>query len=180
MATKPRNIDLGPLYMQVGEEEATQSWTPPAGAPDSNDVARFQALLHKGRRNRQTEAPPDALLRAPGEPEPNELADTGDIGAEIEHLWVGTGLTSAREVRVGLRQSLLPDTSVRLHQTEGLLRIEFTCATNRVALWLQRKLPVLASDLGERLQHPLEISLFMGDGTLANRHTWSGDHGATQ
>ncbi|MRD47070.1 hypothetical protein GHT07_07255 [Caenimonas koreensis DSM 17982] len=176
MASRPRNVDLGPLYLQVGEEDASQGWTPPASGADSNDVARFQALLHKGReRHQQTDTTPEAQLWAVNAPEPQELANTDDVAAEIAHLWVGVGTSSAREVRVGLRATLLADTSVRLYEAQGELRVEFSCGTNRAALWLQRKLPVLAKEVGQRLQRPLELSVRMSDGTLAASCRWSND-----
>lgn len=176
MATKPRPVDLGPMYLQVGEEEAPQGWTPPSTSADANDVSRFQALMQRGRgQEREAQLPAEALLGPLRAAEPEQLADTGDIGAEIAHLWVGTGLHGAREVRVGLRDALLPDTSVRLCESQGRLCIEFTCATVRVADWLDRKLPTLARELGERLTRELELAVFLGDGRLVGEHRWSGD-----
>lgn len=173
MATRPRHVDLGPMYLQVGEEEAPQSWTPPKAAVDANDVSRFDSIMHRGRgQEHQAEAVPESLLGPLHGTEPAQLADTEDIGAEIAHLWVGTGLHSAREVRVGLREALLPDTSVRLCESQGRLRIEFTCESIRVADWIDRKLPVLARELGERLSRDLELAVFLGDGSLIGARNW--------
>lgn len=173
MATKPRQVDLGPLYLQVGEDEAPGGWTPPGTAIDANDVSRFESLMHRGRgQDHHAELAPEELLGPLRGMEPAQLADTGDIGAEIAHLWVGTGLNSAREVRVGLREALLPDTSVRLCESQGRLRIEFTCESIRVADWIDRKLPALARELGERLSRDLELAVFLGDGSLVGARNW--------
>lgn len=173
MATKPRNVDLGPMYLLVGEEDGPQGWTPPSTPVDTNDVSRFEALMHRDRGGqRHSELAPEALLGPLRAAEPDQLADTEDIGAEIAHLWVGTGLHGAREVRVGLREALLPDTSVRLCESQGRLRIEFTCETIRVADWLDRKLPVLARELGGQLSRELELSVSLGDGSLVGSRNW--------
>jgi hypothetical protein len=174
MASRPRNVDMGPMYLQVGEEAASQGFTP-AGA-DAKDVVRFESLMNRnGGGHRHSEASPESLLGPLSPSEPAQLADTDDIGNEIAHLWVGTGLHSAREVRVGLREALLPDTSVRLHESQGRLCIEFTCGTHRVADWLDRKLPVLAREMGQRLDRPLELAVSMSNGAHVGTRHWP-DH----
>ena len=174
MSNKPRNVDLGPIYLQVGQDGGTQDAAPPAGEADTVDVARFESLMHRSRERQQqeTDAAVDMLLDPLAGSQPQELADASEIGDELAHLWVGTGLRSGREVRMGLRAALLPETSVRLHDSEGLLRVEFTCGTHRVAHWLLGKLPAVASELGERLARALEVAVFMGDGTLVGSRTW--------
>jgi hypothetical protein len=176
MAGKPRNVDLGPMYLQVGEDAGPQGPTTPGAAADAGDVARFESLLRRGgREQRQDEVAPESLLGPLLGTEPAPLGDAGEIGAEIAHLWVGTGLRSDREVRMGLRESILPDTSVRLCEAEGRLRIEFTCGTARVADWLDRRLPALARELGTRLSRPLELAVFLGDGGQVGARHWPGD-----
>jgi hypothetical protein len=170
MAAKPRNVDLGPMYLQVGEEAGAGRWLDPDAKASAGDVSRFEAIMNRGR-----EQPAESAVEAlPGPlgPAPAELAQAGEIGAEIEYLWVGTGLASDREVRVGLREALLPDTAVRIHESEGRLFIEFSCGTARVGEWLARKLPVLTQDLGERLSRPVTMAVSMGDGTLAGSRDW--------
>jgi hypothetical protein len=166
MSSRPRNVDFGPMHLRVGEQDAAQAGGLPTGDAGAADVARFESLLHRERhRERQSDLAVDALIGALAGHDPAALADAETLGAEIEHLWVGTGLRSEREVRVGLREAILPDTSVRLYEAEGLLRVELTCGTSRVADWLHRKLPALADGLGERLQRRVAVAVFKGDGT---------------
>lgn len=173
MATRPRNVDLGPLYLQVGEENVPQSSESLARNADAGDVARFESIMHRKRgQERRSEVTPEMLLASPLEPELAHLAEPHDICHEIAHLWVGTGLQSDREVRMALREALLPQTSVRLCEVHGRLRIEFTCATHRVADWLDRKLQVLARELGQRLERPLELAVFMADGSCIGERNW--------
>jgi hypothetical protein len=173
MASRARNIDMGPLYLQVGQEDGPQ-WTVPGNDAPTSDVTRFESLLKRDQRRHQelVEVSPEALLGALREPEAEPFGETGDVAAEVAHLWVGTGLRSGREVRVGLGQALLPDTSVHMFEAEGLLRIEFTCATHRVAAWLQRKLKPLAVELGGRLDRELELAVSMSDGSLVGSRKW--------
>jgi hypothetical protein len=176
MASRPRNVDLGPMYLQVGVEAPAQGPTPPSQDSDAADVSRFESLMRKGReqqQRRESDSPADELLDPLRGPKPQGLAEPGDIGDEIAHLWVGTGQRGAREVRVGLRDALLPDTSVRLHESGGVLRIEFTCGSAHVANWLDRKSAVLARELGERLRRDVEIVSFMSDGSLVGSAQWS-------
>jgi hypothetical protein len=176
MASRPRCVDLGPLYLQVGEEARGADGAPTRDTADAADTARFDALMQKGRHHqqRETDAAADLLLEPLREPQAQLLPESDDIGRELAHLWVGTGLRSAREVRVGLRDALLPDTWVRLHESEGRLRIEFACASAHVAHWLVRRLPAVASNLGERLQRPLELHVSM-NGAGVGEHRWPGD-----
>lgn len=175
MASRPRNVDLGPIYLQVGEAPAHEGW-PGRNVAEPADVGRFESILQRGgRRRHERDTPAEIVLPLVGAAEPEHLADAEDIGAEIAHLWVGTGLHSQREVRIGLRQAMLPDTSVRLLEADGRLLIEFTCAGHRVADWLDRKLPVLAAALGERLQRQVELTVSMASGDRVGTFRWCGE-----
>jgi hypothetical protein len=41
-----------------------------------------------------------------------------------------------------------------------------------VADWIDRKLPALARELGERLSRDLELAVFLGDGSLVGARNW--------
>ncbi|WP_048439643.1 type III secretion HpaP family protein [Caenimonas sp. SL110] len=176
MSSRSRNVDLGPLYLEVGEGGAASGTSRPAGAVDNRDISRFESLMHKGHgqgRHRHLEeamavGPLQGMHHIP-------FADTEEIGAEIAHIWAGTGLHSAREVRVVLREAILPETAVRLCESNGRLRIEFTCGSNRVSDWLGRKLPGLASDLGARLDRELELVIFTKDSSITAECNWLKD-----
>lgn len=173
MAKRPRNVDLGPMYMQVGEEDASSghgSSLPPA---DPNSVARFQALMHRKRHDTPPAPHTPETLDAPatwdGLP---GFGDPDDLGAEIAHLWTGTGMQSEREVRMGLREALLPGTSVRLLEAGGRLRIEFTCAARTTAEWLGRRLPALSRALGQRLNRSISVAVYTTSGVLTDACEW--------
>ncbi|RYX93969.1 MAG: hypothetical protein EOO28_16420 [Comamonadaceae bacterium] len=175
-----RNVDLGPIYLPVGEEVGRDVQREPAVKADAAAVHRFNAILERHRRGRdgerrqQDEPTPEELLGSMAGVELESVADTDDVGAEIAHLWVGTGLRSGREVRVGLRESILPGASVRMHEVESRLAVDFTCANARVAEWLDRKLPVLARELGERLDRDIALSISMDDGRAVSSFAWNG------
>jgi hypothetical protein len=166
------------MYLQVGEETSTQGPVPASEDANTSDVSRFESLMRKGSDQRQQHES-GSLVDEVFDPlrgsNAQALAGTGEIGDEITHLWVGTGQRSAREVRVGLRDALLPDTSVRLYESEGMLRIEFTCGSARVAHWLDRKRAVLARELAERLRRGVVIALLMTDGSVVGSSEWSGN-----
>lgn len=176
-----RNVDLGPIYLPVGEEVVRDSRPTPGTRPDAAAVQRFNEILQRDRRRRQgghqrgdEDLAPEDLLGSVAGAETDSLPDPVDVGAEIAHLWVGTGLRSAREVRVGLRESLLPGTSVRMHEVEGRLCVDFTCSDHRIALWLDGKLPLLGQELGERLDRDMVLAITMDDGHAVSTFSWAG------
>ncbi|HTH78703.1 MAG TPA: hypothetical protein VL593_06965 [Ramlibacter sp.] len=176
MAGRPRNVDLGPVYLQVGEDAGPKDAMPSDADANVRDVARFDSLMRRADRQRdEADIPAEALLDPLRAPQVQHLAQADDIGNEVARLWVGTGMHSGREVRVGLREALLPDTSVRLFEADGRVRIEFTCGTSRVADWLDRKLAELARSIGERLQRPLELAVYMAGGNLVGTNHWPED-----
>lgn len=173
MASKPRNVDLGPMSLQVGGDSGAPAWSPPEGNANQGDVSRFDSIMNRHRgRGRDEPAASEALSGELPEPELHQMASADDLGAEVAYLWAGTGLDSDREVRVGLRETLLPETAVRLCEDQGRLLIEFTCGQARVANWLVRKLPLLARTLGTKLDRTVELVVFMADGSVAGSCAW--------
>jgi hypothetical protein len=176
MSGKPRNVDLGPIYLQVGDDGGAQSPAPSVADANAGDVSRFDSLMRRtGQQREDSEIPVEALLDPLRAPQVQQLAEADDISQEVARLWVGTGMHSGREVRVGVREALLPDTSVRLYESEGRVRVEFTCGASRVADWLDRKLVALARGLHERLKRPIELAVCMSQGNLVGTCNWPED-----
>lgn len=181
MSDKPRQVDMGPMYLPLGEERRhvplPSSKALPAGHRE--DVERFRELM-QGSRERS--GPPDAVAplsllsrREGGEPPPAADDDEGSrcgLAAAMERLWVGEGLHGEREVRIGLRNTILPDTAVRMRLLQGRLHLELSCLEAPVARRLVDRLDALAQELGSRLDRAVVASVEHIDHGLLRCVSW--------
>lgn len=163
-----RPVDLGPMYLPLGEgPERRPSPPKPARGVRAGDVERFRAAM-EGESQRRLHSPglPGPLSLVPRPPdgeqaEEGEREERDDAAAldaprpgfvdAIERLWVGEGLHSEREVRIGIHNRVLPETAVRMRMVQGAIHIDLTCADMRTAKWLAGQLEFLVSELGTRL-----------------------------
>lgn len=182
MSDKPRQVDMGPMYLPLGEERRhvplPKSKVLPTGRRE--DVERFRELMQKGSLDRQG-APgavaPLSLLsrRAGGEPPAaadSEQDSRAGLAAAMERLWVGEGQHGEREVRIGLRNSILPDTAVRMRLLQGRLQLELSCLQAPIARRLADRLDALASELGSRLDRAVIASVEHIDHGLLRSVSW--------
>lgn len=165
--TGRRPIDLGPMYMPLGDEpERRLLVEAQPGAARPGDVERFRAAMKDEPQQLHSpglpgpisllsresvghpadHAAPDAQQRTPTDDE----QQPGFVEA-IERLWVGEGLHSEREVRIGIRNDILPETAVRMRMSQGAIHVDLTCAEMPTAKWLAGQLEFLVSTLGSRL-----------------------------
>ena len=181
MSEKPRQVDLGPMYLPLGEERSRTpiplQKTAPSGRRD--DVERFRALMQGGAADPLGAASgiaPLSLLARRDDGEPPAGADEdptqGGLAAAMERLWVGEGLHGEREVRIGLRNSILPDTAVRMRLLHGRLQLELSCLEAPVARRLAVRLDALAHDLGSRLNRGVVASVEHIDHGLLRSVSW--------
>lgn len=163
-----RPIDLGPMYLPLGEapDQRPQVTPLPCGVR-SGDVERFRLAMRNGAQRLHSPGLPGPLSlwrrdvvdghdeRSPHDErdEPNEPDGALDPGFAdaIERLWVGEGLHAEREVRIGLHNRILPETAVRMRMVQGAIHIDFSCAELQAATWLAGRLECLVAELGARL-----------------------------
>lgn len=158
-----REIDLGPIVLPAGAGTAGEGPGPrEAGA---EDVARFEALMREGARGGLQGLGDGPWAERPGQ--------DATLAGELERLWVGDGAAGRREVRMALRDDVLPSTSVRLYESGGALQVELFIASAAVAQWMAARAELVARDLGMRLGR--EVCVAVGGGEAAGelaRATW--------
>lgn len=184
MSEKPRQVDLGPLYLPLGEERQRSpvkvKKTLPSGRRE--DVERFRALMGdvaaQPAQGPHAMAPLSLLARREGDDPRREYASAeaerspSGLASAMERLWVGEGLHGEREVRIGLRNTILPDTAVRMRQVQGRLQLELSCLDARVSVRLASRLDALACELGSRLGRTVVASVEHIDHGLVRSVSW--------
>ena len=167
MTRKPRQVDLGPMYLPVGEE---------AGFPVerdglASDAARFDDILGAGLRSRNTsDRPARALLQA------DEGPSVADLASHVQNLWEREEGSTEAEVRVLPGHHVSPHTSLRLLVRSGTLHVEIHCNASANSAWFIPRLPPLAEDLVLRLRRRICVSLFGPTGFRIGHFESSEEH----
>lgn len=180
MSDKPRPIDLGPMYLPLGRErphEPPKASKPPATGR-REDVERFKALM-EGTEQARLHSPglvaPVSLLarRDGGDRPPRDEGEGPGLADAMERLWASEGLDGEREVRIGWRNQILPDTAVRMRLHEGRLQVDLSCLDGRTAHQLAGQLECLANELGTRLGREVLVTVEHLDHGLVRRAGWA-------
>ena len=167
--TKTRlSVDTGSVHLPAGEDHLGSAASHAPEGTDAIAVSRFRQAFDQPRHADpewaiEEEAPlqsPFALLG-----EVACRAEPSEIGAELERLWVNSGVSGVREVRMKMSESLLPGTSVRIYEAAGLLQVELSVAAGATRQWLAAMLPLFTQDLGERLKRPVRATLLAASGS---------------
>ena len=144
--------------------------------PDAQAKSRFdEALAGKNTSEAQPEvaervsAPnPFSLfgsLQPPGERPAAGLAPalSSRIGDGIERLMVDDGSNGNRQVRMELKDDLLPGVTVALQELEGRLQVDFICSNETSRLRLNEAAPSQAQALAERLRREVLLRVQTDD-----------------
>lgn len=118
-----------------------------------------------------TEAPPPhpfSLFARLPDPAPTASAPPAPRVAELaealaERIMVGGADGGRREVRVALKQEVLPRTELRIYEVEGALQVDFHCDDPSTQAWLAQSLAPLAEQLGQRLRREVRLRLREGE-----------------
>lgn len=153
------------------------------GPADGDDTQRFGDLMKGGeqpageRRDEERPAPPDpkqtpfdlfgpptgqkpaASVAAPGNASPNHAPDLGRIAeAVVQRLLVSEGMAPGdQEVRIQLKESVLPGTEIRIRTEGGRLVVEFVCTNADSVRFLDTQREPLAAHLDGRLKTHAEV-----------------------
>mgnify|MGYP000970440488 FL=1 len=75
-----------------------------------------------------------------------------EVATGIERLMVGDGSSGHRQVRIELKDELLPGVSVTVQDTDGRVQVDFICSNEDSRLRLNAALPTNAHTLAQRLR----------------------------
>ena len=164
MSKRRISVDYGPMSLHVGEDGPASATPRPLPADDG-----AAAQMRAGRLSSPFELLADAE-RAP-------RATAGEVGGEIERLWVSDLSSGTREIRAAMSPRLLPRTQLRMAELEGRLLVELCVDCDETRRWLAFSLPALGRDLGARLKRDLLVLLFDADNAAqpAQRFRWPED-----
>lgn len=153
MSRKPRQVDLGPLYLPLGEDAGFAIER--TGLAD--DADRFSALLDAAPRSTG-----DKLAHSAG---PSENGSSvSDLADHVRTMWERDASGDDTEVRVIPGKDVSPHTTLRLHVRSGVLHVDIHCDASANPAWFIPRLPSLARDLASRLHRPISVVLFGADG----------------
>ena len=134
-------------------------------APDADRRAFEQALARDGQRNPDKPENAGGALAVPSTPfalfggvaagasqpeaAPSELAQ--HLAQAADRLLVGDGSAGRREVRIQLKDEVLPGVTVSVHEDEGRLVVAFVCASEVSRERLNACAQALADELARSL-----------------------------
>ena len=166
-----RKIDLHVSVPDFGHHQF-ESGTPSGGGarqqqPDAQTRAHFESVLageinegaklQDGGAENGSPASMFSLLSGlpmvkPSRPERMpEFELSAQIGNSIERLMVNDGEHGQRQVRMELKDDLLPGVTVVIQELEGRLQVDFVCSVESSRLRLNQAAPEQARTLAERL-----------------------------
>jgi hypothetical protein len=152
--------DFGAGGLQSGKGDASAN----RHLPDEAAEQRFAAALAGDGKSEEKQTPvtnasPFALFQqsAPSvqgkrnETMPRQSELTENLGNEVERLMVSDGSSGNRQVKMELKDDLLPGVTVAIQELEGRLQVDFVCSVESSRQRLNSALPDLASTLAQRL-----------------------------
>ena len=166
MSRRHISIDLGPLALPFfSESNLTES---SFGKASKDDIEKFHNLLRDGENEKKKSVNLDD----------QNFSDIGikDIESEIkagEKLIELAKATSAAAssingedeklilvtAEIKIRESLLPDTTITAKKINNDIFFELCIGDESHRNWLVKKLPVLAKEIGERINCQIQISV---------------------
>ena len=184
MSKRAVSVDYGPLSLNVGEDGPASGKAPEPRPADDAAAALMRAAVGGRRRRTSGEDEERSRLTSPfellAEGERTKQATAGEVGSEIERLWVSDPTTGSREVRVQIAPQLLARTSLHMSVREGRLQVELRVGCEETRRWLVFSLPALGRDLGARLQRDLLVLLFEAGNDTQATHVFRWPEDADQ
>jgi len=165
----------GARSLQAGTDDTGRDAA--RGAVDPQARKRFERTMAAGPTSPNSNGPapavpppPFALFGAaasvPVAAQPVAPADatlTQQLGHAIERLMVDDDHRGNRQVRMDLKNDVLPGVSVVVQQGEGRLQVDFICSVESSRLRLIQAAPVHAQTLAQRLDRDVLLRVSTND-----------------
>lgn len=169
-----RTVDLNlstPGYGAQGFEDGPGARSQQQARPDAQARQRFEQAMADpagaGPQAAGSATPrPFALFGSLAAPLPAPPAGPGlgePMVEGIERLMVGDGRSGNRQVRMELKDELLPGVSVVLQELEGRLQVDFICRNEDSRQRLNAAAQANARTLAERLRRPVLVRVQTDD-----------------
>lgn len=151
--------DATQQFKAAVEGQASQAQAPleVASSEDGQMPASLFELLGTQRGVSQVPVGPVSTAPQP----PSEWAY--QMGESIEQLMVDDGHNGSRQVRMQLKEEVLPGVTVAIQESEGRLRVDFICSVEASRLRLNVEAAAHAQTLAERLQRDVLVCVQTDD-----------------
>ena len=141
------------------------------GRPDADAGARDrfdQAMKPAAEKAAETQMPqaPFSLFAAPqaeAARAPRDAALTTRVGDSVERLMVGDGSSGNKQVRMELKDDILPGVSVTVQELDGRLQVDFFCSVESSRLRLNDAAPDQSRELAQRLARDVLVRVQTDD-----------------
>jgi hypothetical protein len=164
--------DFGARNFEFGADGEHQR---PLDQPDSGSQERFEQALSK--KSPTEPVPPERVsppnpfsifggvgTSAPDTKEAQWTADVSSrIGDSINRLMVDDGQHGNRQVRMELKDDVLPGVTVSIQELDGRLQVDFICTNEASRLRLNAAASVQARTLAERLHREVLLRVQTDD-----------------
>jgi hypothetical protein len=180
MSIRSIEVDLGPMHLQVGMFQDQRQMQDADATCCDQDADRFRTLLSNRRSNSNDMREEMEADQTEAEVSFRPVWNDNQISEEIEYLFgsLGDGPTvdSKRQVFVGVRRDILPETDIRILEEEGRLHVNIISANPDVQRWVAFSLKKLARAIGQKLARPMRLTLSSqpSDAGIISSTTWPG------
>ena len=149
------------LTQQIGQNQETKQQASKAqpsadkqqagdneNLPQSLDAFDIASMIARNQAPAQSPTAPTEVAPAP-------TADLSQVVGEIaDRILVSSAADNpngVQEIRIHLKESVLPDTEVRIYRHGGSLQVEFMAASKDSEMFIAQRQPEIQKTLGERL-----------------------------
>ena len=127
----------------------------------------FELLGAPARQTAHTTS--EAAGNAPVAPAPIDAQLYRRIGDVVERLMVGDGRSGNRQVRMDVKEDLLPGVTITVQELDGRLEVDFTCVRDEPRQRLAESAPDHAQMLATRLARDVLVRVQASDGADPTR-----------
>jgi hypothetical protein len=168
MAARLNSIDLGPMSLPFNEQSDVSEFK--LDVASRSDIEKLKSLLKDGGNNKRgldqsaesqsfLENNSDIFLSAIDNSE--KINQISSISVDcVDSLNKSVDQLNIDFVELTIQENLLPDATINALKKDNQFYFELCVGSENYRLWLVAKLPELVREIGERINHPLVISVF--------------------
>jgi hypothetical protein len=166
-----RRIEVG-----VGLPNAGAGLQPGGGGaqprPDADPGARerFEQALKAGGTAGEVAQGPSGLFSlfgsaaaTPARGAQEHAALTSSVGTTVERLMVGDGRSGNKQVRIELKDDVLPGVSLTVQELDGRIQVDFFCSVEDSRMRLNEAASAQANELAQRLARDVLVRVQTDD-----------------
>ncbi len=174
--TTDRSIRLDVSVPQSGTGQGGMDASRQQAHPDPDQSERFSRAMAgpTSDTDQKVEGPatnlpppmslfgrPGPMVRATDRPVASDFADR--VGEALHRLMVGEGRSGGQQVRMDLKDDLLPGVTISIEEVQGRLQVDFYCRNDTSFERLVAAAPAEAPELAQRLRREVLLRVQSDD-----------------